>query len=133
MPLERASKPFKDISLTFQRHPLTSDIITLSNDRAIARSIRNLVLTERGERFFNSELGSRVSSILFDNVDYGASILIKSEIEYVISTYEPRVKLTDVQVRPNNEDNEYEIAIRYEIIGIDVPVQQLTFALTPTR
>ncbi len=133
MPLERVSKPFKDVSLTFQSHPLTRDILTITNERAISRSIRNLVLTQKGERFFNSNLGSDVSKILFDNLDRNNSIFIKNEIEYVITNYEPRVKLLDLSVNPNYDENQFDVVIKYQIIGIDVPTQQLSFALTPTR
>ena len=82
MPLERVSKPFKDVSLTLQSHPLTRDILTITNERAIARSVRNLVLTQKGERFFNSQLGSEVSRLLFENLDRSTSIFIRNEIEY---------------------------------------------------
>jgi phage baseplate assembly protein W len=133
MPLERASKPFKDVSLRLQSHPLTRDILTLTNERAIARSVRNLILTQKGERFFNSQLGSEVSALLFENLDRSTSIFIKNEIEYVINNYEPRVSLISLSVDPNYDENQFDIVIKYKIIGIDVPTQQLLFALTPTR
>jgi phage baseplate assembly protein W len=133
MPLERASKPFKDVSLTLQSHPLTRDILTLTNERAIARSVRNLILTQKGERFFNSQLGSEVSRLLFENLDRSTSIFIRNEIEYVINNYEPRVSLVSLDVEPNYDENQFDIVIKYRIIGIDVPTQQLSFALTPTR
>jgi phage baseplate assembly protein W len=133
MPLERVSKPFKDVSLTLQSHPLTRDILTITNERAIARSIRNLVLTQKGERFFNSQLGSEVSRLLFENLDRSTSIFIRNEIEYVINNYEPRVSLVSLDVEPNYDENQFDIVIKYRIIGIDVPTQQLSFALTPTR
>jgi phage baseplate assembly protein W len=133
MPLERVSKPFKDVSLTLQSHPLTRDILTITNERAIARSIRNLVLTQKGERFFNSQLGSEVSRLLFENLDRSTSIFIRNEIEYVINNYEPRVSLVSLDVEPNYDENQFDIVIKYKIIGIDVPTQQLSFALTPTR
>jgi len=133
MPLERVSRPFKDVSLTLQSNPLTRDILTITNERAIARSIRNLVLTQKGERFFNSQLGSEVSRLLFENLDRNTSIFIRNEIEYVITTFEPRVTLLELDVNPNYDENQFDIVIKYKIIGIDVPTQQLSFALTPTR
>jgi len=133
MPLERASKPFKDVSLTLQSNPLTRDILTITNERAIARSVRNLVLTQKGERFFNSQLGSEVSRLLFENLDLSTSIFMRNEIEYVITNYEPRVSLISLDVEPNYDENQFDIVIKYKIIGIDVPTQQLSFALTPTR
>jgi len=133
MPLERVSTGFKDLSMTFQISPLNSDIIALKNESAIARSIRNLVLTQPGERFFNQNLGSEVGSSLFENVDGISASIIREQIENTINNYEPRVNLTDVIVQPNYDSGEFNVTIQYRIIGIDVPFQQLSFALQPTR
>jgi phage baseplate assembly protein W len=133
MPLERISKSFKDISLSLQVSPLTSDVLTLKNETAIARSVRNLVLTLPGERFFNPEVGSDISQSLFENIDAISASTIKSQIESTIRSYEPRVSLTKVLVEPNFDNNEFNVTIRYNIIGIDVPPQQLVFVLQPTR
>jgi phage baseplate assembly protein W len=133
MPLERVSKSFKDLSMTFQVSPLTSDLIALKNESAIARSVRNLVLTLPGERFFNENLGSRVSRSLFENIDDITASIIQDEIRNTIENYEPRVRLIGVDVNPNFDENEFNVTIRYRIIGIDVLPQQLSFALQPTR
>jgi len=133
MPLERVSKGFKDLSMTFQVNPLNYDLIGLKNETAIARSIRNLVLTYPGERFFNENLGSKVSRSLFENLDEISASIIKDEIENTIRNYEPRVDLISVDVAPNYEDNEFNVTINYRIVGIDVLPQQLSFALQPTR
>ena len=133
MPLERVSRGFRDISMSFQVNPLNYDLIGLKNETAIARSIRNLVLTYPGERFFNEDLGSRVSRSLFENMDEISSSIIKDEIENTIRNYEPRVNLTSVDVVPNYDENEFNVTIQYRIIGIDVLPQQLSFALQPTR
>ena len=133
MPLERISKGFKDISMTFQVNPLNYDLIGLKNESAIARSIRNLVLTYPGERFFNENLGSKVSRSLFENMDEISASVIKDEIENTIRNYEPRVNLIDVVVSPNYDENEFNVTINYRIVGIDVLPQQLSFALQPTR
>lgn len=133
MPLERVSKGFKDLSMTFQVNPLNYDLIGLKNETAIARSIRNLVLTYPGERFFNENLGSKVSRSLFENLDEISASIIKDEIESTIRNYEPRVDLISVDVAPNYEDNEFNVTINYRIVGIDVLPQQLSFALQPTR
>ena len=98
MPVERISKGFKDISMSFEVNPINEDLIGVKDRTAIARSIRNLVLTVPGERFFNEDLGSRVSEILFDNLDEISASAIRDEIEETIIKYEPRVKLDDVQV-----------------------------------
>ena len=133
MPVERISKGFKDISMSFQVNPITSDIIGVKNDTAIARSIRNLVLTTPGERFFNPDLGSGVSKVLFETIDEISSSVIRDEIEETILRFEPRVKLEDVRVKPNYDNHEFDVTITYTIVGIDALSQQLTFALQPTR
>jgi phage baseplate assembly protein W len=133
MPLERVSKGFKDISMTFKVNPINYDLIDLKNQTAISRSIRNLVLTSNGERFFNENLGSRVNKLLFDDMNSITASIIEDEIRTTIDNYEPRVTLISVDATPNYDDNEFEVQITYQIVGIDVPPQQLSFALLPTR
>ena len=133
MPLERVSRGFKDVSMTFQVNPLNYDLIALKNETAIARSIRNLIFTYPGEVFFNDNLGSRVSRSLFENIDDITASIIKDEIKNTITNYEPRVQLIEVFVAPNYENNEFNVTINYRIVGIDVLPQQLSFALQPTR
>ncbi len=133
MPQQRVSQSFKDISMSFETNPLNDDLIALKNTSAIARSIRNIVFTQPGEKFFNPEFGSRVSESLFEVVDDVSSIAIRDEIRSSIINYEPRVKLLDVAVIPNEDDNEMNVTVKYKIIGIDIPPQQLDFVLLPTR
>lgn len=133
MPLQRVSQGFKDISMSFQVNPLTYDLITLTNENAIARSIRNLVITDKGERFFNNNLGSRVSSLLFESLDEITASSVKDEIENTINNYEPRVELISVTAIPDYNSSELGITIKYFIVGIDAQPQQLSFALQPTR
>lgn len=131
--MERISQGFKDVSLSFQVNPLTYDIIINKNETAIARSVRNLILTVPGERFFNPYIGSKVNALLFENMDASTASIIKSEIETTINNYEPRVDLIDVIVEPNYDENEFNVTVRYYIVGIDSPAQQLSFVLQPTR
>ena len=133
MPSERISKAFKDISLSFQVNPLNYDLIAIKNETAIARSIRNLVLTQPGERFFNQNLGSKVNQSLFENIDDISASILRDEIRNTIVNYEPRVDLIDVVVTPNYDDYEFSVNVSYYIVGVDVLPQQLTFALQPTR
>ena len=133
MPVERVSKGFKDISMSFEVNPINADIIGVKNETAISRSIRNLVLTTPGERFFNEDLGSGVSEVLFDTLDDISGAVIRDEIEQTIIRFEPRVKLTDVIVKPDYDNHEFNVTITYDIIGVDALPQQLTFALQPTR
>ena len=133
MPVQRISRSFKDISMSFKVNPLNDDLIAIKNQTAIARSLRNLVLTAPGERFFNNNLGSRVNQLLFENMDDLTAASIKSEIENTIKNYEPRVKLLKTRVSPNPDSYEFDIIITYEIVGIEAQAQQLSFALQPTR
>ena len=133
MPLERVKQEFKDISMSFQTNPLNDDLIALKNSSAIARSIRNIVFTQPGEKFFNPNFGSRITESLFENVDSSTASIIRDEIRNSIKNFEPRVNLLRVVVAPNFDENEMNVKITYEIIGIDVPPQQLSFVLLPTR
>jgi len=133
MPVERVSKDFKDLSMSFQVNPINYDLIAIKNETAIARSIRNLVLTYPGERFFNQNLGSKVSRSLFENIDDISASVIKDEIENTIKNYEPRVNLIDVLVNPDYDNNNFNVTGNYYIVGIDALPQQLSFALQPTR
>ena len=133
MPLERVSQEFKDVSMTFKYNPLNGDLIALKNANAIARSLKNIVLTGHGEKFFDPEFGSRVSESLFENLDEVTALSIQEEIEYSIVNYEPRVNVLNVLVQPDFDNNEYFVRISYIIIGIDIPPQELEFALLPSR
>lgn len=133
MPVERVSKGFKDISMTFKINPLNNDLIAIKNENAIARSIRNLVMTFTGESPYDTNLGSGASRSLFDNMDPLTADGLKSDITRTIENYEPRASLISVEVNPDYDNNAYGVRIAYKIIGIDVPAQQLSFALKPNR
>jgi len=133
MPVERISRGFKDLSMSFQVNPINSDLIATKNETAIARSVRNLVITRPGERFFNPNLGSKVYETLFDNMDEISASIIQDEIRDTIDNYEPRVELIEVIVDPDYDNNAFDVVIKYNIIGIDALTQQLNFALQPTR
>ena len=133
MPVQRVSQSFKDISATFQINPLNRDLIALNNSYAIARSIRNLIMTVPGDRPFNPVLGSQVTNLLFENLDKLTALTIKSEIVNTIENFEPRVRLNEVNVKSQPDQNQFDVKIQYYIVGIDVPLQELTFALEPSR
>ena len=133
MPQERTSRKFKDLSMSFKTNPLNDDLIGLKNTNAIARSLKNIVFTQPGEKFFNPDFGSRISESLFENVDDVSALAIEDEIRNSIINFEPRVNLLNVSVNPNEDDNEMNVIIQYEVTGIDVPPQQLEFVLLPTR
>lgn len=133
MPVQRTSQGFKDISLSFKRHPITNDILPLKNEDAIKRSVQNLVRTQIGEVFFNDLIGTRVEQALFElaNSDYVDPI--KNEIETVITNFEPRVLLQRVNVNSFPDQNAIDITIDYDIVGLSTPSQSLNFILEPTR
>ena len=133
MPVQRISKGFKDLSASFQTNPLSNDLIALKNESAIARSVRNLVLTGQGERPFQPVLGTGVSRLLFENMDKLTASAIRSELRTTIENYEPRVEINEIIVEADFEKNAFDVTLQYFIIGMDVPEQELTFALEPTR
>ena len=130
---QRQSRRFKDISLSFKRHPVTNDILALTNEDAIKRSVRNLVETINEERFFNPLLGSRVRESLFEIPDNTIRATLKSQIENSILNFEPRVNLTDVIINHPNDTNDLEVTVAYDIIGQEAIPQEITFILQPTR
>ncbi len=119
--------------MTFQVNPLNSDLIGLKNENAIARSVRNIVFTLPGEKFFDEDFGSRISASLFENIDDISAAEIVDEIKQSLTNYEPRVNVLDVRAFPNFDNNQFDVRIVYEIIGADVPPQELQFALQSTR
>ena len=130
---QRVSRSFKDISLSFDPHPVTKDLPVLRNERAITRSVRNLVQTIPGERFFNPIIGSGVRRLLFDFMDVATSEAIEEEIITVINNYEPRVTNVQVQVDARPDLNNFDVTIYFDIIGQSLPTQQFTFILEATR
>ena len=137
MPLEsRTSRYFKDLSLSFVKNPATDDLTTLTNERAITRSIRNLVTTIRGERFFEPDIGCDVNRLLFENYLNENSIkVIETEIRNTILQYEPRVELESdaVQVNPDDQGNAIAIKIKFSIVGLEAEQQVLEFVFQPLR
>ena len=133
MPVERVSRGFKDISMTFQANPLNNDLIAIKNENAIARSVKNIVFTLPGEKFFDPYFGSQISRTLFENVDEITAAIIVDEIKESIRNYEPRVELIDVEAFPDFDNNQFDVIITYNIIGSEIPSQELQFALQPTR
>jgi len=133
MPAQRVSKSFKDLSMSFKFNPLSGDLIALKNENAIARAVRNIVLTTPGEKLFDPDFGSSVGEILFENVDDITAVSIQDEIRNCLNNYEPRVDLVDVNVDPNFDENQFDVKITYRIVGIDIPPSQLEFALLPSR
>ncbi len=133
MPIERVSQGFKDISMTFQSNPLNDDLIAIKNENAIARSLRNIVFTTPGEKFFNESFGSRITESLFENIDDITATVIVDEIRESINNYEPRVEVDDVKAFPDYENNSFDVIITYDVIGSEIPTQELQFVLQSSR
>ena len=133
MPVQQTSQGFKDISLSFKRHPITNDILPLKNEDAIKRSVQNLVRTRVGEVFFNPRIGTRISNSLFELSTDDFTNPIKMEVESVITNFEPRILLDKVTVNSRPDSNALDIVIRYLIIGLSAPPQNISFILEPTR
>ena len=133
MPIERVSRGFKDISMTFQSNPLNDDLIAIKNENAIARSIRNIVFTLPGEKFFNASFGSRITESLFENIDDINATLIADEIRESIDINEPRVELRNVEAFADFQNNGFDVIITYNVIGSEIPAQELQFVLQSSR
>jgi len=133
MAVTRISRAFKDISFSFEPHPVTKDLPILKNESAIRRSVRNLVETIPTERFFNPLLGSNIRSSLFDLVDYGTASVIRDQIIETIENYEERVENLSVDVVPSIDDNTFEVNVIFDIIGQEFPTQEYSFLLEATR
>ena len=133
MPVQRSPFTFKDISGSFESNPISGDLIALKNNNAIARSIRNLILTNRGERPFQPNLGSDVNSYLFMDVNNVNAAVIEESIASCINRYEPRVKLLEINVTAEEENNAYYVDLVYQVSGVDEPTTELSFALQSNR
>ena len=133
MAIERTSQAFKDISFAFKPHPVTKDLPVLKNERAIVRSVRNLVETIPTERFFRSDLGTDIRASLFENFYPTITTVIEDQIVETIGRYEPRVNELEVQIDPYYDQNAFNVTVIFEIIGLPVPTQEFSFLLEPTR
>ena len=133
MAITRISRSFKDISLSFEPHPVTKDLPVLKNERAIIRSVRNIVETIPTEKFFNSVFGSDVYRSLFDFVDFGTASIIQEQIKTALNNFERRINNVKVEVEPRPDDNNFEVTVIFDIIGLDFPRQEFSFILEATR
>ena len=133
MSITRKSRSFKDISFAFEPHPVTKDLPVLKNERAIVRSVRNLVETIPSERFFNSELGTDIRASLFDNFTPTLPMVIEDQINETVMRYEPRVANLRVELDPYPDMNAFNVNVVFDIVGLQAPTQSFTFLLEPTR
>ena len=127
------SRAFKDISLSFKKHPVTNDVTVLRNEDAIKKSVINLTRTRINERFFNDLLGTSVADNLFENMGSGLETALEEEISTLLGNYEPRIELNSVYVTANQDSNEMSVQIDYNIVGLPIASQNIEFLLQPTR
>ena len=133
MAIQRISQSFKDISLTFEPHPVTKDLPVLKDADAIRRSVRNIVQTIPQEKLFNSIFGSDITGSLFEFVDFGTASIIEDQIKLSIDNFEPRVDNVQVQVDPDPDLNRFDVTIIFDIIGQEIPTQEYSFILEAAR
>ena len=124
---------FKDLSITFKKHPVTDDLVTVKDKSAIAQSITNLLMTRKGERPFQPTLGSGLQDMLFEPLDYGSAAMIKQEIGKCINKYEPRVRVQKIYCEVDFDNNGYNVEMQYKIVGRDDRPVAVDFFLERTR
>ena len=129
----RKSKAFKDISLSFDPHPVTKDLPVIANERAIVRSVRNLVETIPTVRFFDSNLGTNIRELLFENMTASSVMIIEDMVRNTVRNYEPRVGDIGVEVDAIPDSNTLNVKVLFEIVGLEAPLQSFDFILEPTR
>ena len=129
----KISRAFKDISLSFKKHPVTNDVTVLRNEDAIKKSVINLTRTRINERFFNDLLGTSIVDNLFENMGSGLETALEEEISTLLGNYEPRIELNSVYVIADQDSNELSIQVDYNIVGLPIPSQTIEFLLQPTR
>ena len=124
---------YRDINITFKKHPVTDDLVVSKDASAIKQAIVNLLLTNKGERLINPTYGSDIRSYLFEPMDFGTANQIKNNIRDTIETFEPRIRVLQISATPNFDDNGFDITMTYNVIGTDTPPVTVDFFLSRTR
>ena len=124
---------YRDINITFKKHPVTDDLVVSKDASAIKQASVNLLLTNKGERLMNPTYGSDIRSYLFEPMDFGTANQIKNNIRDTIETFEPRIRVLQISATPNFDDNGFDITMTYNVIGTDTPPVTVDFFLSRTR
>ena len=124
---------FKDFNLSFKPHPVTEDLMVVKDAADVKQSIKSLLLTKKGERLFNSDIGTSLTDLLFESADYATASLIRDEILVVLTNYERRINILELNVDVNFEDNGYDIQLSYEFVGRDDLPTTVEFFLESAR
>ena len=127
------SLSFKDLNITFKKHPVTNDVVVSRDASAIKQAIVSLLLTNKGERLMNPKYGSDIRSYLFEPLDYGTAAQIKANIRSTIDRFEPRISISDIKCIPNYNDNGFDVEMTYIIRGSDEPPISVDIFLERTR
>ena len=127
------SLSFKDLNITFKKHPVTNDVVVSRDASAIKQAIVNVLLTNRGERLMNPRYGSDIRRFLFEPLDYGTGFQIKSNIRDTLERFEPRISVIDIKCTPNFDDNGFDVVLQYNVRGTDDPPVAVEFFLARTR
>ena len=127
------SQTYKDFNITFKSHPVTKDLLVVKDETAIKQSIRSLLLTNHGERLFNPDIGTDLRRILFDILDFATASDVRLEIYRCLTKYEPRIRITDIEVTPDEERNGYDIQMQYVFTSRNNPPVSIEFFLERTR
>tara|TARA_B100000482_G_scaffold81171_1_gene57960 strand:+ start:127 stop:519 length:393 start_codon:yes stop_codon:yes gene_type:complete len=128
-----ASRAFKDINLSFKRHPVTNDVVTIRDEDAIKRSVKNIVFTILGEKPFEPEFGSVINNSLFELNTSLNEMRISDEIKQSLINYEPRIQSVKVTTSIYSDSNELNCTVQYDIVGIPAPTQEVEVLLFPAR
>ena len=128
-----ASRAFKDINLSFKRHPVTNDVLTIRDEDAIKRSVKNIIFTILGEKPFQPNFGSVINESLFDLSTNLNEVRVTDEITTALVNYEPRISNIDVTVSVYPDSNELNCTVQYDIVGIPAPSQEVDVLLFPAR
>ena len=127
------SLSFKDLNITFKKHPVTNDVVVSRDASAIKQAIVNVLLTNKGERLMNPRYGSDIRRFLFEPLDYGTGFQIKANIRDTLERFEPRISVLDIKCTPNFDDNGFDVVLQYNIRGTDDPPVAVEFFLSRTR
>ena len=129
----RSVRIYKDLNLNFGIHPVTKQINTLTDAAAVKRSVRNLVQYGFYEKPFHPEIGSGVRDLLFENMTPFVANNLSKQIEEIITNYEPRALLANIEVIPRFDNNQYEVIVEFYIQNAPAELVDLSFTLERLR
>ena len=127
------TQSFRDLNLSFKKHPVTDDLVVTKDAAAIKQAITTLLLTDRGERPFQPQIGSGLRSFLFEPLDFATAALINASIRETLIKFEPRIKIIQMETNPNYDENGFNVELSFEVVGTEIAPISVEFFLTRTR